>query len=146
MNDLIIIGGGPAGLTAAVYAIRKRLNVLLLSKYLVAKPTIALPCLGSRTTRSSKAWRSSTSSARNWSTSILPVDMEVVEQVERKADHFVITTKSGMLLEAKAVILATGTRQVRMNVPGEKEYTMKGLLLRAFVCAALYRQIRFGDR
>ncbi|MBI2332909.1 MAG: FAD-dependent oxidoreductase [Chloroflexi bacterium] len=32
MYDLIIIGGGPAGLTAAIYAIRKRLNVLVLSK------------------------------------------------------------------------------------------------------------------
>ena len=37
MYDLIIIGGGPAGLTAAVYAIRKRLNVLLISKDLGGK-------------------------------------------------------------------------------------------------------------
>src|SRR5574342_121274 len=45
MYDLIIIGGGPAGLTAAIYAIRKRLNVLLLSKDLGGKTNyrLALP-------------------------------------------------------------------------------------------------------
>jgi NADH-dependent peroxiredoxin subunit F len=45
MYDLIIIGGGPAGLTAAVYAIRKRLNVLLISKDLGGKTNyrLALP-------------------------------------------------------------------------------------------------------
>ena len=37
MYDLIIIGGGPAGLTAAIYAIRKRLNVLLVSQDLGSK-------------------------------------------------------------------------------------------------------------
>ena len=37
MYDLIIVGGGPAGLTAAIYAIRKRLNVLLISEDLGGK-------------------------------------------------------------------------------------------------------------
>ena len=37
MYDLIVVGGGPAGLTAAIYAIRKRLNVLLISKDLGGK-------------------------------------------------------------------------------------------------------------
>ena len=48
MNDLIIIGGGPAGLTAAVYAIRKRLEVLLLYKDLGGKTNyrLALPWIG----------------------------------------------------------------------------------------------------
>ena len=42
MYDLIIIGGGPAGLTAAIYAIRKRLNVLLISKDLGGKTNFRL--------------------------------------------------------------------------------------------------------
>jgi alkyl hydroperoxide reductase subunit F len=45
MYDLIVIGGGPAGLTSAVYAIRKRLNVLMVSKDLGGKTQwkLALP-------------------------------------------------------------------------------------------------------
>jgi len=83
MYDLIIIGGGPAGLTAAVYAIRKRLNVLLISKDLGGKTNyrLALPWIEDyqvikglevvRTTRSSRGLRWSTSSAMNWNISIL---------------------------------------------------------------------------
>ena len=138
MNDLIIIGGGPAGLTAAVYAIRKRLDVLLLSKDLGGKTNyrLALPWIedyqiikGLEIVNKFRTELEYLDFARH---------MEAVEQVERKADHFVITTKSGMLLEAKAVILATGTRQVRMNVPGEKEYTMKGLCYSALSYAPLF--------
>lgn len=138
MNDLIIIGGGPAGLTAAVYAIRKRLNVLLLSKDLGGKTNyrLALPWIedyqiikGLEIVNKFRTELEYLDFARH---------MDAVEQVERKADHFVITTKSGMLLEAKAVILATGTRQVRMNVPGEKEYTMKGLCYSALSYAPLF--------
>jgi len=42
MYDLIIIGGGPAGLTAAIYALRKRLDVLLISKDLGGKTNFRL--------------------------------------------------------------------------------------------------------
>lgn len=53
--------------------------------------------------------------------------IEAVDKVEKKDDHFAVTTASGKIFESKTVILATRTRQVRMNVPGEKDYTMKGL-------------------
>ena len=45
MYDLIVVGGGPAGLTATIYAIRKRLNVLLITKDLGGKTNfrLALP-------------------------------------------------------------------------------------------------------
>ncbi len=48
-----------------------------------------------------------------------------------------VKTKDGEEFEAKAIILATGTRQVRMDVPGEKEYTMKGLCYSALSYAPL---------
>jgi thioredoxin reductase len=61
-----------------------------------------------------------------------------VDKVEKKDDHFVVTTQGGATMEARAVILATGTRQVRMNVPGEKEFTMKGLCYSALSYAPLF--------
>jgi alkyl hydroperoxide reductase subunit F len=138
MYDLIIIGGGPAGLTAAIYAIRKRLNVLLLSKDLGGKTNyrLALPWIqdyqvikGLEIVNKFRTELEYLDFARQ---------MESVEKVEKKDGHFSITTKSGAILEAKAVILSTGTLQVRMDVPGEKEYTMKGLCYSALSYAPLF--------
>jgi len=139
MYDLIIIGGGPAGLTAAVYAIRKRLNVLLVSKDLGGKTNyhLALPWIenyhqvikGLEVVNKFRNELEYLDFARH---------IEAVDMVEKKDDIFIVTTKNGAKLEAKAVILATGTRQVRMNVPGEKEYTMKGLCYSALSYAPLF--------
>jgi alkyl hydroperoxide reductase subunit F len=138
MYDLIIIGGGPAGLTAAIYAIRKRLNVLLLSKDLGGKTNyrLALPWIeeyqvikGLEIVNKFRTELEYLEFARHF---------EEVEKVEKKDGHFFIRTIGGAKLESKAVIIATGTRQVRMHVPGEKEYTMKGLCYSALSYAPLF--------
>lgn len=138
MYDLIVIGGGPAGLTATIYAIRKRLNVLLLSKDLGGKTNyhLSLPWIedyqvikGLETVNKFRTELEYLDFARH---------IEAVERVEKQDGHFSITTKGGAKLESKAVIVATGTRQVRMDVPGEKEYTMKGLCYSALSYAPLF--------
>ncbi len=138
MYDLIIIGGGPAGLTAAIYAIRKRLNVLLLTKDLGGKTNfrLALPWIeeyqvvrGLEVVNKFRSELEYLDFARH---------MEDVEKVARKDGGFVVSTKGGAQLEAKAVIIATGARQVRMGIPGEKEFTMKGLCYSALSYAPLF--------
>jgi alkyl hydroperoxide reductase subunit F len=138
MYDLIIIGGGPAGLTAAIYAIRKRLNVMLLSKDLGGKTNyhLALPWIedyqvikGLEIVNKFRTELEYLDFARH---------LETVEKVEKKNGHFTFSTKSGETFESKAVIVSTGTRQVRMDVPGEKEYTMKGLCYSALSYAPLF--------
>ncbi len=138
MYDLIIIGGGPAGLTAAIYAIRKRLNVLLLTKDLGGKTNyrLALPWVqdyqvvrGLEIVNKFRNELEYLDFARH---------LEPVEKVSKKNGGFVTTTTSGAELEARAVIIATGARQVRMGVPGEKEFTMKGLCYSALSFAPLF--------
>jgi len=64
--------------------------------------------------------------------------LDTAEKVTKEGDRFVIATRSGDKLEAKAVVLATGARQVRLNVPGEKEFTMRGLCYSALSYAPLF--------
>ncbi len=138
MYDLIIIGGGPAGLTAAIYAIRKRLNVLLLTKDLGGKTNyrLALPWVQDyQVVRGLEI----VSKFRNELDYLdFARHLEPVAKVSKKNGGFVTTTTSGAELEAKAVIIATGARQVRMGVPGEKEFTMKGLCYSALSYAPLF--------
>ena len=138
MYDLIIVGGGPAGLTAAIYAIRKRLNVLLLSKDMGGKTNyrLALPWIEDyQVIRGLEI----VNKFRNELEYLdFACNIEIVEKIEKKDNHLIIKTASGTNLESRAVIIATGARQVRMNVPGEKEYTMKGLCYSALSYAPLF--------
>ena len=138
MYDLSIIGGGPAGLTAAVYAIRKRLNLLLLTKDLGGKTNyrLALPWVqdyqvirGLEIVNKFRSELEYLDFARH---------IEAVKNISQKNGSFGVTTKGGAELEAKAIIIATGARQVRMGVPGEKEFTMKGLCYSALSYAPLF--------
>lgn len=139
MYDLIVIGGGPAGLTAAIYAIRKRLNVLLVSKDLGGKTNyhLELPDLttyqvirGIEVVNKFKSELEYLKFARH---------MEPVENVEKLEDgSFIVRTKGGGELLARAVIVATGARQQWLDVPGEKEYLSKGLCYSALSYAPLF--------
>ena len=138
MYDLIVIGGGPAGLTATIYAIRKRLNVLLVSKDLGGKTNyrLALPWIedyqvirGLEIVNKFRSELEYLKFARH---------MEPVEKVEKQADEFVVKTRGGGELHTKAVIIATGTKQQRLTVPGEKDFIMRGLCYSALSYAPLF--------
>jgi NADH-dependent peroxiredoxin subunit F len=142
MYDLIVVGGGPAGLTAAVYALRKRLDVLLISKDLGGKTNfrLGLPWIedyqvikGLEIVNKFKSELEYLDFARR---------MEAVEKITCHEDDtgpfFTIQTKGGDIFESRAVIIATGVRQQRLEVPGEKDYIMKGLCYSAISYAPLF--------
>ena len=148
MYDLIVVGGGPAGLTATIYAIRKRLNVLLVTKDLGGKTNyrLALPWIeeyqvvrGLEVVNKFKSELEYLKFARH---------MEPVERIERHPDGFAVHTKGGGELIARSVIVASGTRQMRMEVPGEKEFIMRGLCYSALSYAPLFidrKTVVIGD-
>lgn len=138
MYDLIVVGGGPAGLTATIYAIRKRLNVLLISKDLGGKTNfhLALPdqeeylvIRGVEVVNKFRSELEYLNFARR---------MEKVEKVTKVNGHFEVHLAEGETLEAKALVIATGTRQQWLDVPGEREYLSKGLCYSAISYAPLF--------
>ena len=138
MYDLIVVGGGPAGLTSTIYAIRKRLNVLLITKDLGGKTNfrLALPWVedyqvikGLEIVNKFKSELEYLEFARH---------MEPADKIIRKEKGFIVKTRGGGDLETKAVIIATGTRQQLLNVPGEKEFIMRGLCYSALSYAPLF--------
>jgi NADH-dependent peroxiredoxin subunit F len=143
MYDLIVIGGGPAGLTAMVYAIRKRLNVLMVSKDLGGKTNyrLALPWLEEYGGQESYVIRGLEVVSR-FRNELEYLDfarhMEAADQVKPVEDGFMVLTRGGGELLARALIIATGTKQTFLNVPGEREYMMRGLCYSALSYAPLF--------
>jgi alkyl hydroperoxide reductase subunit F len=139
MYDLIILGGGPAGLTAAVYGIRKRLDVLLLSPDLGGKTGMHMHLpdnlerfqviTGDEVVSRFKSQIEYLEFARK---------LEHGEKVEAISGGYAVKTKEGNKYEAKAVIVATGANPVRLNVPGENKYRLRGLAYSAVSYAPLF--------
>jgi len=139
MYDLIILGGGPAGLTAAVYSIRKRLEVLLISPDLGGKTGMHMHLpdnlerfqviTGDEVVSRFKSQIEYLEFARK---------LEHGEKVQAIPGGYAVTTQEGHTYEARALIVATGATPVRLNVPGESKYRFRGLAYSAVSYAPLF--------
>lgn len=138
MYDLIIIGGGPAGLTATIYALRKRLNVLLITQDLGGKTNfrLQLPDVEHHLVINGEEVIS------QFVNEIEYLDfarvMDRVEKVDRAHDGYRVLTRSEKEYAARTLIYATGANAQRLNVPGEKEFMMRGLCYSALSYAPLF--------
>jgi NADH-dependent peroxiredoxin subunit F len=138
MYDLIIIGGGPAGLTAAIYAIRKRLDVLVISRDLGGKTNYRLALPWIEDYQIIRGLENVVRFRNELEYLDFARSMAKVERVSRENSHFVVHTKEEDNLATKAVIVATGARQTRLKVPGEEKFMMRGLCYSALSYAPLF--------
>jgi alkyl hydroperoxide reductase subunit F len=138
MYDLIIVGGGPAGLTAAVYAIRKRLNVMLISEDLGGKTNYHMEWKHADPYQVIRGVEIVDRFKRELEYLDFAHHIDKVLGVERNDEGFLVRTESGGTLMARALIMATGTRQKLLNVPGEKEFLGRGVSYSALSYAPLF--------
>ncbi len=128
--DLIIIGGGPAGLTASIYASREDADVLLIERSGLggqAGVTVGLdnfPGFPEGISGQEFAERV-TQQARRFGAEILQaVD---VERLDREEGYHEVYTSDGRHYHSKAVLIATGASYRRLDVPGEDDYIGAGI-------------------
>lgn len=142
MYDLIVIGGGPAGLTAAIYAIRRHLDVLLVSQDLGGKTNYQLELPDTETYRVIRGVEIVEKFWRELDYLNFARRLTKVEKVEKEGDVFKVTLEDGDVLQARSVIVATGSRVKQLGVPGELEYIGKGLSYSAVSYASLFVEKR----
>ncbi len=133
MYDLIIIGAGPAGTAAAVYAARKQLKTLIIAKEIGGQSTVS-------------------EDIHNWigTPSISGVDLaksfkehlgeyidkgfltantgSLVATLTQTEAGFEVTTQKGESFQAKAVLVASGSQRRKLTVPGAEEFDNKGIV------------------
>jgi len=128
MYELIIIGGGPAGLAAGIYAARKQLKTLLISGDIGGQVNLTLGVenyLGYQFIEGAELIDKFHAQASQYS-----IDQKIGEKItrlDRVESIFEATTESGDKYQAQAIILATGKKPRKLNIPGEEEYTGKGV-------------------
>jgi alkyl hydroperoxide reductase subunit F len=138
MYDLIILGGGPAGLTATVYALRKRLNVLLITRDLGGKTNfrLQLPFVEKHLVITGEEVVSRFANEVEYLEFARTLDK--AEKVDRIDGGYRVSTRNGQTYETHTLLVATGAFGQRLDVPGEKEFMMRGLCYSAVSYAPLF--------
>ena len=128
MYEIIIVGGGPAGMSASVYAARKRLNTLLITSDIGGQVN----------------WTSGVENYLGYQfiegadligkfqkqVNQFPIDQKIgvkVSQIKKIDGGFEVISESGEIFQGKVVVLASGKRPRLLNVEGEKELTGRGV-------------------
>lgn len=128
--DLIIVGSGPAGMTASIYAARANLSVLMLDKLAPGGQIINTNEIqnytGAGTINGAELAIKMFEHTQELSVAF---DYKTVKEirVEENKDKRVICVEDGAEYTAHTVILATGTRPRMLQVPGEKEFAGNGI-------------------
>ncbi|MDO8661833.1 MAG: FAD-dependent oxidoreductase [Candidatus Omnitrophota bacterium] len=126
--DLIIVGAGPAGITASVYAARKKMDFLVITGDIGGQTAWSGDIenyTGYQFVTGPELVRKFEEHMRSYDTSVR--EGEGVIAVEKSGEFILVETNKGAQYQAKTAIIASGKRSRELGVPGEKEYKNKGI-------------------
>jgi alkyl hydroperoxide reductase subunit F len=131
MYDLLIIGGGPAGTAAGVYASRKQLTTLFATTEWGGQSTVSPDIqnwIGTPSISGAQLAKDLENHLRTYAGEYVTIQSgPAVRNLEKTADGFVATFANGATAAAKAVLIASGSNRRPLTVPGAAEFEHKGL-------------------
>jgi thioredoxin reductase (NADPH) len=139
--DLVIVGAGPAGLTAAMYAGRGLLKAVTLERGAPGGELLNTDLIEDYPGfESVKGWELAQKMAEHAKKFGAEIVTDTVESVRKGEDGmFTVRTARGQVYRAPAVILTAGGTPVKLGVPGEKEYAGKGVSYCAVCDGAFFK-------
>ena len=126
--DVLVIGGGPAGNSSAIYAARKGLKTGLLAETFGGQvmETVGIEnMIGTLYTEGPKLMAQIEEHTKSYNVDIIKV--QLATSIAKKEDLIEVTLANGAVLQAKTAILALGAKWRNINVPGEDEFRNKGV-------------------
>lgn len=126
--DLIVLGSGPAGSSAAIYSARKGLKVAVVAQNVggqVKETTDITNVISVLKTTGEKL--ASDLRAHLADSKVEVFDSRTIEEVDLKSDEKLVKVKGGEIFKAPRIIIATGASWRRLNVPGESDFIGHGV-------------------
>ncbi len=138
--DLVIVGAGPAGITASIYASCFKLRHVVIGKVLGGQMVLAPDIInypGYEEISGQMLTDTMINQVKKLGGEVVVDEVVRIEKITNERPFlFTLHTKSHDVYEAKTVILATGTERRKLNVPGETQYTGRGV----YYCAICEKQ------
>lgn len=133
--DVAVVGAGPAGLTAGIYAARYVLKAVVFGSDVGGTANLAHD-IENWPGQKGPGMQIMQSFREHLESFNVPLVSEDVKEIEKADDHFIVKTEK-QSYKALTIILAMGTRRRELNVPGEKEFFGKGVSYCA-TCDAMF--------
>jgi len=133
MYDLIIIGGGPAGVAAGIYASRKKIKSLLITDFFGGQSIVSNKIenwIGEKEISGFELAKKLEDHLKSQQ-GIEILEGDRVSKVEKTENGFKVFTNNNKIFETKYVLVTSGSSHRKINVPGEKEFEGRGV----FYCA-----------
>lgn len=138
MYDLIIIGGGPAGITAAAMALNQRLETLIIAERWGGQTTYTMHLEDAEGRETITGETLLDAFRRQLDYLDFVRHFDTVTKLMPEGRRFVVNTAEGNCFEGHALIIATGAKPQRLNIPGAARLTGHGLSFSAATHASLF--------
>ncbi len=141
MRDLVIIGAGPAGMTAAVYAARKRIDCLILTNNIGGMAAWSAGIenyMGYNLIPGAELMAKFEDQVGEFG---IPIEYKSVEKITKENGIFNLSLQDGEVIQAKSVIVASGRSPRRLNVPNETNFIGRGITYCATCDAPLFAKM-----
>lgn len=130
--DLIIIGGGPAGCAATVYAARKQLKTLMIVYEFGGQSSVSdtiYNWVGTPEISGADLAKSLKDHALSYKGAYLDVvESKNVHGITKTADHYTVTTDTAESYESRAVLITSGSGRRKLEIPGADTFDTKGVM------------------
>ncbi|MDP3052525.1 MAG: FAD-dependent oxidoreductase [bacterium] len=141
VHDLIIVGGGPAGVAAGIYAARKKLKGILISDSVGGQAVVSAEIqnfIGIKSISGlnlAKTLKDQLEFQKN----IKIIEGDSVTEIKKNKAGFKIFTKERKNFDTKTILIVSGSRRKKINIPGEKEFEGRGVFYCSICDAPLMR-------